>query len=56
MPNGSTISNPTSPIVNHFSYTPVPTGGVAVLVPPRFSFGQTLANLINGWAEKLRLV
>ena len=29
-------------------------GGAAVLTPPRFSFGQALANLINGWAEKIK--
>lgn len=28
-------------------------GDVAVLAPPRFSFGQSLANLINKWADKI---
>lgn len=30
------------------------SGDVAVLSQPRFSFGQALANLINGWAEKIK--
>ncbi len=30
------------------------SGNVAVLSKPRFSFGQALANLINGWSEKIK--
>lgn len=47
------ISSP--PDVNMFASLPSPEmgGGSAVLNPPRFSFGQSLANLINKWADKI---
>lgn len=47
------ISSP--PDVNMFASLPSPEmgGGAAVLTPPRFSFGQSLANLINKWADKI---